>query len=121
LVSAWDCATANVHDSTFQPLIRQFQERMIVLADGQFHAKTGDPTNLKICPRGEWNNRMMVETVLSMLTVVCHFKKLRHRVWDYFQARLAFMMATFNLLVQWHGLKPDEHGLMHLSLAQFSL
>jgi len=44
--------------------------------------------HLKLCPRGEWEDRMLVETVLSMLTVVCHFKKVMHRVWAYFQARL---------------------------------
>ena len=59
--------------------------------------------------------------VLSMLTVVCHFKKVAHRVWDYFIARLALTMAAFNLLGQWHGLKPDEDGFIQLSIAEFSL
>ena len=45
---------------------------MIVLTDTGFHAKTGDPTNMKVCPRGTWNTRMLVETVLSMLTTVFH-------------------------------------------------
>src|ERR687884_265806 len=79
LVVAWDCATANVADNTFQGLIRQFEERMIVLSDTAFHATEGDPANLKLCPRGEWQDRMLGETVLSMLTVVCHFKKVMHR------------------------------------------
>src|SRR5438552_18752293 len=74
LVVAWGCDTANVADNTFQWLIRQFEERMIVLSDAGFHAAEGDPSNLKLCPRGEWQDRMLVETVLSMLTVVCHFK-----------------------------------------------
>jgi hypothetical protein len=39
-----------------------------------FHAAEGDPANLKLCQRGEWQDRMLVETVLSMLTLVCHFK-----------------------------------------------
>ena len=64
---------------------------------------------------------MIVETVLSMLTTVCHFKKISHRVWDYFRARLGFTMAAFNLLVQLHGLEPDEKGRIHLSIAEFSL
>ncbi len=64
---------------------------------------------------------MVVETVLSMLTTVCHFKKVGHRVWTYFQARLAFTMALFNILVQWHGLQPDAAGFIHLSIAEFSL
>ena len=37
-VVAWDCATANVADNTFQWLIRQFEERMILLSDTGFHA-----------------------------------------------------------------------------------
>jgi hypothetical protein len=45
-------------------LIEQFAERMVVLADSAFLAKAGDPLNLKICPCGTWNERMVVETVL---------------------------------------------------------
>ena len=121
LVVGWDCATANVADNTFQWLIRQFEERMIVLSDTAFHAAEGDPANLKLCPRGEWEDRMLVETVLSMLTVVCHFKKVMHRVWEYCHARLAFTMAAFNVLVQWHGLRPNASGFVPLSMAEFSL
>lgn len=121
LVSAWECATANVHDTTFQPLVAQFAEEMIVLTDGGFHAAAGDPVNMLVCHKGEWNVRMMVETVLSMLSVVCHFKHMRHRVWRSFQAHLAAAMAVFNLLVAWHGLKPDDEGRLHLSIAEFSL
>ena len=121
LVVAWDCATANVHDTYFQPLIAGLKDQMLVLADLGFPARSADPPNLKLCRRGEWNERMMVETVLSMLTLVCHFKKVMHRVWDYFRARLAFTMAAFNLLVQWDGLKADDEGFVHLSIAEFSL
>ena len=44
-----------------------------------------------------------------------------HRGWAYFQARLAFTMAAFNVLVQWHGLEPYASGFVPLSLAEFSL
>jgi hypothetical protein len=37
------------------------------------------------------------------------------------RARLAFTIALFNILVQWHGLQPDEIGFVHLSIAEFSL
>src|SRR5947208_2313978 len=60
-------------------------------------------------------------TVLSMLTLVCHFKRVMHRVWTYFHARLAFTMAAFNVLVQWHGLQPNASGFVPLSMAEFSL
>ena len=94
---------------------------MIVLSDTGFHAAAGDRANLKLCQRGEWEDRMLVETVLSMLTLVCHFKKVMHRVWTYFQARLAFTMAAFNVLAQWPGLEPNASGFMPLSIAEFSL
>ena len=56
-----------------------------------------------------------------MLTVVCHFKKVMHRGWAYFQARLAFTMAAFNVLGQWHGLQPTTLGFVPLSMAELSL
>lgn len=121
LIAGWVASTANVHDSEFHPLIEQFNEQMIVLTDTGFHSASGDPENMKVCQRGTWNVRMVVETVLSMLTVVCHFKRVSHRVWEYFQARLAYTMAAFNILVQWNGLEADEHGVVHLSIADFSL
>src|SRR5712664_2836262 len=121
LVVAGACDTAHVADNTFQWLIRPFEERMIILSDTGFHAAEGDPSNLKLCQRGEWEERMLVETVLSMLTLVCHFKKVMHRVWAYFQARLAFTMAAFNVLVQWHGFQPHASGFVPLSMAEFSL
>lgn len=121
LVCGWDYHTANVYDGAFQPMVAEFEERMVVLTDHGFHLKSGDPSNMLVCQRGRWNVRMMVESVLSMLHTVCHIKHMAHRVWAYLQARLAFCMAAFNILAQWHGLNPDEYGRVHLSIAQFSL
>ena len=122
LVVGWACDTANVYDgSAFQALVDGVADEMLVFSDVGFEKVDWHPTNLKTCKRGEWNTRMLVETVLSMLTTVCHFKKVAHRVWDYFESRLAYTLALFNILVQWHGLQPDEHGMVHLSIAEFSL
>lgn len=121
LISGWTCDTANVHDTAFHPLIRSFEDEMLILSDHGFFSKASNPSNLKVCKRGTWNVRIIVETVLSMLTTICHFKRISHRVWDYFKARLAFTMAAFNILVQWYGLKPDDQGFVHLSIAEFSL
>ena len=121
LIVACDCATAHVPDTTFQELIRHFEERMIVLSDTAFHAAEGDPSNLTLCQRGEWQDRLLVETVLSMLTVVCHCTRGMPRVWAYFHARLAFTMAAFTVLVQWHGFQPYASGFVPLSIADFSL
>ena len=77
---------------------------MIILSDTAFRAAEGNPTNLKLCQCGAWQDHLLVETVLSMLTLVCHFKKVMPRSWASLQARLALTMVAFNVLVQWHGL-----------------
>lgn len=120
-IVGWLGASAHTHDTRFHPLIQFFQDRMVILADAGFHARDGDPPNLKLCPRGLWNDRMLIETVFSMLTLISHFKKVMHRVTDYVLARLAFTVAAFNLLIQWDGLQPDQQGFVPLSIAEFNL
>ncbi len=73
--------------------------RSLPSSDTGFHAAEGDPSNLKLCQRGEWQDRMLVETVLSMLTLVCHCKK----------------------VMQWHGFQPNASGFVPLSIAELSL
>jgi hypothetical protein len=121
VIVGWAWATAHAADHTFPWLMQQVEGRMIVLSDTGCHAAEGDPRNRKVCPRGAWQDRMLVDTVLSMLTLVCHVKKVMHRGWAYFHARLAFTMAAFNVLVQWHGLQPYASGFVPLSIAEFSL
>jgi len=121
LVCAWGADTATAHDSTFHPLVARFTERMVVFADTTFGRKEGNPSNMKVCARGTWNDRMLIETTFSMLTQICHSKKAAHRAWRYFTMRLAFTVALFNILVQWDGLTLDEHGRTHRSIARFSL
>lgn len=122
-VVAWDWATANVHDQVFLPLVGPFNEQTIVLADTGFDRADGIPANLKLCPRGTWNERMVVETVLSMVTMVCGLKKVFHRRRPYFEARLAYVAALFNTLLGLNrALQPDappQARLLHI--AQYAL
>jgi hypothetical protein len=115
-IIGWVWAPANAHDTWFRPLIEVFDDRTILFSDTGFHSADGDPANLKICRRGEWNSRMLVETVLSMLTVVCHTKKMRHRVPIYLQTHVGLMVAAFNLLITWFGLPANEDGFVSLEL-----
>jgi hypothetical protein len=122
LVVDWAVDTANVYEGTaFQHLVDNVSEQMLVFADPGFVKRDWNPPNLKICTKGTWNDRMMIESVLSMLTRVCHFKKVGHRVWSYFKSRVGWTMALFNILVQWNGIEPDETGFVQLSIANFSL
>ncbi|MDP9309616.1 MAG: transposase [Chloroflexota bacterium] len=121
LIVAWDYGAANTPDNAFHDLIADFQEQSVILTDTAFHAATGDPLNHKVCKRGTWNVRMVVETVLSMLTTVWRLKKASQRTWAGLRARLAYTMALFNVLVLWDGIPVDDDGIIHLSIAEFGL
>jgi hypothetical protein len=122
-VVAWDWATANVHDHTFLPLVDRFEGQTIVLADTGFECAEGIPANLTLCPRGTWNERMLLETVLSLVTMVCGLKKVFHRTYRSFQARLAYVAALVNTLLALNrAQQPDaaaEDRLLHI--AQYAL
>jgi len=60
-------------DNAFHGPIAEFADEMIILSDSVVHAKAGDRANVKVCQPGTWNVRMVVESVLAMLTTVCQF------------------------------------------------
>jgi hypothetical protein len=55
-----------------------------------------------------------------MLTTVFQSKKVGHRVWTYFRARIASTMAAFHILARW-GMEVDAHNMVRLSIAAFGL
>ena len=118
---AWD--TANVHDQVFLPLVVALEDESIVLADTGFNDADGIPANLKLCPRGTWNERMLVETALSLVTTVCSLKKVFHRSCHHFETRLAYVAAMFNTLLglnrTLHPEADPQDRLYHL--AQYAL
>jgi len=121
LITGWDMARANTHDSAFSSFVATYVNESMVLADTGFHSAGGDPENMKLCRRGRWNVRMLIETVFSMITGAWNAKRMWHRTWKHLGAHFAYLAAAFNLLVAWHGLKPDKDGVVRLSIAQFVL
>jgi hypothetical protein len=120
-VVAWDWATMNVHDQHFHPVIECVNGQSIVLADFGFRDVDGIPDNCKLCAKGTWKERMCVETALSMVTVICDLKRIHHRLGAYIQARLASVVAMFNvLLTLFHRLHPESDPFK-MSIAEFSL
>jgi len=87
---------ANVHDQTFSPLVEPYEGRSIVLGDVGLDCASGSLANLKLCPRGTWNERMPTETILSMVTTVCHLRKMLHRVCSYVEMHFAYIIDTEN-------------------------
>jgi hypothetical protein len=117
----WDWATMNVYDKHFHPVVEPFIGQTITLADFGFRDKDGVPENLKICKKGTWNERMCVETVFSMLTMVCDLKRIRHRLSAYIQMRLAYVVAMFNILLELFHWRYPEADPFKMSIAEFSL
>jgi hypothetical protein len=108
------CGSGRLHDSAFHCVVENVEEEMMVLADSGFHARNGDPQNLKICKRGRWNQRMIIETVFSLFTNVLNLKKLNNRKWPALHARLNYVAAAFNICTAWTG-------EVVLKLAEFAL
>jgi hypothetical protein len=129
-VCAWDADQAMAYDAdAFGHLIGRFTDRMIVLADSNFHKspfhradyeQDPDPPNLKLCPRGKWEERRLIETVLSMISGgngsgVCALKRVTERCWANLMAHLGAAVAAFNVLIGWFPGEPQ------LAIARFSL
>lgn len=47
---------------------RKYEKEMLIFADTGVLDKEGIPENVKVCQRGTWNLRMVVEGVFSLLT-----------------------------------------------------
>jgi len=120
-IVVWYWHPLNHPDKDFTCFVRYRDGLTITLTDLGFRDADGVPANLKLCAKGTWNERMVVESVFSMLTVVCQLKKIFHRVRDYIFMRLGLVAAMFNTLYAlFHQLHPEQSPFK-LSIAEFSL
>ncbi len=111
----------NYPDKNFLDFFEEYDQEAILLADWGFRCAQGVPENVKVCKKGTWNERMLVETSFSLLTVVCNAKKIHHRLEAHLEARLAYTVAMFNICLKlFHQLHPDE-SVFKMSIAEFSL
>jgi hypothetical protein len=107
-VVAWAFNTANTADQRFAQVAAPYADMTITLADESFNA-VDRPPNIQVCQRGHWNERMLIETVLSLVHRVCRLKYLWHRTWSYLQMHLAYVVGVFNaLLLLNHQLGSDD-------------
>jgi hypothetical protein len=122
-VVAWDWSTANTPDQAFAPVAAPFEGVTITLADEGFRTADRRPSNLKLCRRGTWNERMLIETALSLVHRVCRLKYLWHRARPYLAMPLAYVAALFNALLALNAhldpVPPEEHPWPHI--AQYAL
>jgi hypothetical protein len=118
-VVTWQWTTANECDNCFLPMLQAYEEETITLADLGFRCRDGVPNNLKLCRKGRWNERGIIETGFSILERVCHLKKLFHRVEQHLEARLSYVAALFNLLLRLAA-EPAEQRMLPI-LVEFAL
>jgi hypothetical protein len=91
----WAFNTASTADQRFAQIAASYADVTIALADESFNA-VDRPPNIKPRRRGQWNERMLIETVLSLVHRVCRLKYLWHRTWPYLVMHLAYMAGLFN-------------------------
>jgi hypothetical protein len=94
----WD--TANEHDNTFRELALAYKDGTIAFSDLGFRKQGADAENFHYCARGEWNDRYLIETVLSWMTEKFHLKHVYHRIDEYVEMRLRAVAAVFNILLK---------------------
>ena len=117
----WYFFPLNHPDKDFNRFAAYWRDQTVTRADLGFRDANGVPDSVKLCPKGTWNERMVVETVFSMLTVICHLKKVFHRTLTHLLARCGCVAAMFNVLYTlFHQLHPDASPFK-LSIAEVSL
>src|SRR5262249_23645444 len=110
----WELDTANIHDKHFAWMIEEFKVK--TLADTGFHAKEGDPKNLKICKRGEQNERMVVESVFSLCKRLLGLNHIVAKSMKGFRLAIASLFALFNTLLDMNrrlGLFSQRPSIAH--------
>ena len=101
-VVEWSWLPANVSDQEFRDVVAWQDGQTIVLGDRGFRVRADedDGVPIKICARGDWNCRFLIETTFSVVERVFQLKQLTHRTDRGIDLRLGFVAACFNCLLQ---------------------
>jgi len=110
-VVTWQWDTANVSDREFRDMPLAYNGETITLCDFGFREADAPHENMLFCEKGTWNERYAVETDFSWVCGLFNSKKIYHRKRPYIDARLGYMTALMNCLLDMTDTKR--------SLAQF--
>lgn len=113
-ILSWQTDTANVHDQHFAGLVEDLGIQ--TLADKGFHKREGDPENLKICERGEQNERMVVESVFSLCKRLLGLNAIQAKTREGFDLAVGCIFAVFNTLLRINrvlGLYAERPSIAH--------
>jgi hypothetical protein len=111
----YDDDTANVSDQRFNHLAEDATS--ITLADSGFRCAAGIPDTMKICARGQWNERMMIETLFSLWDRICNAKRMFVRSISGFKTRIAYLATFTNIAIRLN----KQQNLEPLTFAQYAM
>ena len=91
----------------------------IILADTGYNDKDKSqiPKNLKICKKGTWNDRMLIESLFSLWKRMLNTKQMMVKTLNGFNARASYLCALTNILFDLN----IECGYNKFSMKQWTL
>ena len=89
----------NVSDREFRDVALAYNGETIALCDLGLREKDAPHENMLFCEKGTWNVRFSVETDFSWVCTLFNCKKIYHRKRQYIDARLGYMTALINCLL----------------------
>lgn len=98
-IVTWQWDTANVSDREFRDMPLAYNGETVTLCDLGFREKDAPHENMLFCEKGTWSERYAVETDFSWVCELFHCKKMYHRKRSYIDARLGYMTALMNCLL----------------------
>ncbi|KAB8144316.1 transposase [Chloroflexia bacterium SDU3-3] len=99
-VVTWQWDTANVSDREFRDMALAYNGQTITLCDGGFRQHAAVHENMLFWAKGTWNERFMIETNFSWACLSFTIKKIYHRKSRYIDARLGYVTALINCLLE---------------------
>lgn len=97
-VVTFTLALASPADKCFNPLLKQYEGKTIILVDLGFRDQQGVPECLKLCRHKSWSERMSVERLFSQLTRYVGAKKRNHRTEVGLRAWWSYLVIALNVI-----------------------
>jgi hypothetical protein len=98
-IVTWQWDTANVSDREFRDMPLAYNGETVTLCDLGLREKDAPHENMLFCEKGTWSERYAVETDFSWVCELFNCKKMYHRKRSYIDARLGYMTALMNCLL----------------------
>lgn len=98
-IVTWQWDTANVSERAFRDMPLASTGATSTLCDFGFREKDAPHEKMLFCEKGTWNERFAVETDFRWACLRFNSKQLYHRKAKYIDARLGYMTALLNCLL----------------------